>query len=107
MASGEDSSAQSAQHRSAATLLANYKLGKTLGVGSFGKVKVADHIVTGHKVAIKILNCKKIASMDMEEKGAFWPWQLANRTSQGAPRSPRLLCKHGHDPGNSDRHLLA
>ena len=46
-----------------------YRMGRTLGVGSFGKVKVAEHIVTGHKVAIKILNRKKIASMDMEEKG--------------------------------------
>ena len=47
----------------------NYRLGKTLGVGSFGKVKVAEHVMTGHKVAIKILNRKKIRAMDMEEKG--------------------------------------
>jgi serine/threonine protein kinase len=50
-------------------LLQNYRLGKTLGVGSFGKVKVAEHILTGHKVAIKILNRKKIQSMGMDEKG--------------------------------------
>lgn len=49
--------------------LSNYRLGKTLGIGSFGKVKVAEHILTGHKVAIKILNRKKIKQMDMEEKG--------------------------------------
>jgi 5'-AMP-activated protein kinase catalytic alpha subunit len=49
--------------------LPNYKLGKTLGIGSFGKVKVAEHALTGHKVAIKILNRRKIRSMDMEEKG--------------------------------------
>ncbi|KAL4448458.1 hypothetical protein ABPG75_005677 [Micractinium tetrahymenae] len=48
--------------------LQNYRLGKTLGIGSFGKVKVAEHILTGHKVAIKILNRKKIKQMDMEEK---------------------------------------
>lgn len=48
--------------------LPNYHLGKTLGIGSFGKVKVAEHVLTGHKVAIKILNRKKIKSMDMEEK---------------------------------------
>lgn len=49
--------------------LSNYRLGKTLGIGSFGKVKVAEHILTGHKVAIKILNRKKIKQMDMDEKG--------------------------------------
>ncbi len=31
-------------------------------------MKVAEHILTGHKVAIKILNRKKVKSMDMEEK---------------------------------------
>ncbi len=35
------------------------------------QVKVAEHVLTGHKVAIKILNRKKIQSMDMEEKGAY------------------------------------
>lgn len=49
--------------------LPNYKLGKTLGIGSFGKVKIAEHVLTGHKVAIKILNCHKIKNMEMEEKG--------------------------------------
>ncbi|GFY82963.1 SNF1 kinase homolog 10 [Actinidia rufa] len=48
--------------------LRNYKLGKTLGIGSFGKVKIAEHTLTGHKVAIKILNRRKIKNMDMEEK---------------------------------------
>ncbi|KAJ6797479.1 SNF1-related protein kinase catalytic subunit alpha KIN10-like [Iris pallida] len=48
--------------------LPNYKLGKTLGIGSFGKVKIAKHVLTGHKVAVKILNRRKIKSMDMEEK---------------------------------------
>ncbi|KAI3938516.1 hypothetical protein MKX01_030809 [Papaver californicum] len=48
--------------------LPNYKLGKTLGIGSFGKVKIATHALTGHKVAIKILNCRKIRSLEMEEK---------------------------------------
>ncbi|RVW30481.1 SNF1-related protein kinase catalytic subunit alpha KIN11 [Vitis vinifera] len=49
--------------------LSNYKLGKTLGIGSFGKVKIAEHALTGHKVAIKILNRRKIKNMEMEEKG--------------------------------------
>ncbi|CAN6708583.1 unnamed protein product [Malus baccata var. baccata] len=53
---------------SADTYLPNYKLGKTLGIGSFGKVKIAEHALTGHKVAIKILNRRKIKNMEMEEK---------------------------------------
>jgi len=53
---------------SAEFFLSNYRLGKTLGIGSFGKVKVAEHILTGNKVAIKILNRKKIKQMEMEEK---------------------------------------
>lgn len=46
----------------------NYRVGKTLGHGSFGKVKIAEHIRTGLKVAIKILNRRRIGSPDMEEK---------------------------------------
>ena len=37
-----------------------YILGETLGHGSFGKVKLAKHELTGHKVAVKILNRQKI-----------------------------------------------
>ncbi|XP_019195157.1 PREDICTED: SNF1-related protein kinase catalytic subunit alpha KIN10-like [Ipomoea nil] len=50
------------------SFLRNYKLGKTLGIGSFGKVKIAEHALTGHKVAVKILNRRKIKNMEMEEK---------------------------------------
>jgi len=50
------------------TPLRNYRMGKTLGHGSFGKVKIAEHLPTGYKVAIKILNRRKMKSPDMEEK---------------------------------------
>jgi hypothetical protein len=33
----------------------NINIGKTLGKGTFGKVKAAIHILTGEKVAVKIL----------------------------------------------------
>ena len=75
-------------------VLGQYRLGKTLGIGAFGKVKckfqciielishfaltifliiclyfkVAYHIITGQKVAIKILNKGKIKHMEMAEK---------------------------------------
>lgn len=45
-----------------------YRLGKTLGIGSFGKVKLGQHEITNHKVAIKVLNRNKINSLDMNEK---------------------------------------
>eukprot|EP01096_Ripella_sp_DP13-Kostka_P000601 TRINITY_DN1064_c4_g1_i1.p1 TRINITY_DN1064_c4_g1~~TRINITY_DN1064_c4_g1_i1.p1 ORF type:complete len:571 (+),score=159.28 TRINITY_DN1064_c4_g1_i1:105-1817(+) len=48
--------------------IGDYVLERTLGVGSFGKVKLARHAVTGHKVAVKILNRKMITNMSMEAK---------------------------------------
>ncbi|PIN01898.1 Serine/threonine protein kinase [Handroanthus impetiginosus] len=63
-----DGSIQDGGSSSVDSFLRNYKLGKTLGIGSFGKVKIAEHALTGHKVAVKILNRRKIKNMDMEEK---------------------------------------
>lgn len=37
-------------------ILGPYRLGKTLGIGAFGKVKLATHLITGLKVAVKLLN---------------------------------------------------
>jgi 5'-AMP-activated protein kinase, catalytic alpha subunit len=54
-------------------LVKSYKLGKTLGIGSFGKVKVAEHILTGLRVAIKIIDRRQMKSMEMEEKGTMSP----------------------------------
>ena len=36
-------------------LILNINKGKTLGEGTFGKVKLGTHVLTGEKVAIKIL----------------------------------------------------
>jgi hypothetical protein len=69
-------------------------------------VKLAEHILTGHKVAIKILNRKKIKAMDMEEKvrhrvlyGAVWrrPGEAGQEAAAAAaaavlaPPAPTLL----------------
>ncbi|KAI8550924.1 hypothetical protein RHMOL_Rhmol06G0145300 [Rhododendron molle] len=51
--------------------LQNYTMGKTLGHGSFGKVKIAEHRPTGYKMAVKILNCWKMKSHNMEEKDIY------------------------------------
>ncbi|KAG0268135.1 Protein kinase [Actinomortierella ambigua] len=45
--------------------IGHYTLLETLGVGSFGKVKRAVHSLTGHTVAIKIINRNKVANQDM------------------------------------------
>jgi len=45
-----------------------YKVGSTLGVGTFGKVKKAEHQTTGQQVAIKIINKRKMEQMNMHEK---------------------------------------
>lgn len=46
----------------------HYILGKTLGVGAFGKVKLAKHEITGDHVAIKIINKKRMKSSKMNAK---------------------------------------
>ncbi|KAG0302676.1 Protein kinase [Dissophora globulifera] len=42
-----------------------YILLETLGAGSFGKVKRAVHSLTGHTVAIKIINKNKVVNQDL------------------------------------------
>jgi serine/threonine protein kinase len=44
-------------------------MGRTLGAGSFGKVKLAEHKLTGYKCAIKIMKRKKIQGAGLDEKG--------------------------------------
>ncbi|XP_022087358.1 5'-AMP-activated protein kinase catalytic subunit alpha-2-like [Acanthaster planci] len=48
--------------------IGHYILGETLGMGTFGKVKMGEHLLTKHKVAVKILNRQKIKSLDVVSK---------------------------------------
>ena len=48
--------------------IGHYTLGATLGIGTFGKVKIGEHQMTKHKVAVKILNRQKIKSLDVVGK---------------------------------------
>ncbi|XP_060574980.1 5'-AMP-activated protein kinase catalytic subunit alpha-2-like isoform X18 [Ruditapes philippinarum] len=48
--------------------IGHYIIGDTLGVGTFGKVKIATHQLTNHKVAVKILNRQKIKALDVVGK---------------------------------------
>lgn len=45
--------------------LGQYHVLKTLGEGSFGKVKLAVHQTTGQKVALKIISRRKLMARDM------------------------------------------
>ncbi|KAK5114612.1 hypothetical protein LTR85_010189 [Meristemomyces frigidus] len=47
------------------TRLGSYNVIKTLGEGSFGKVKLATHVVSGQKVALKIISRRKLVTRDM------------------------------------------
>ncbi|PAA82074.1 hypothetical protein BOX15_Mlig032367g1, partial [Macrostomum lignano] len=48
--------------------IGNYALCETLGSGTFGKVKLGVHTMTGHKVAVKIVNREKIKTLDVASK---------------------------------------
>lgn len=50
-------SASASGHRGA---LGHYILGKTIGEGTFGKVKLGRHILTGERVAVKVLEKDRI-----------------------------------------------
>ena len=45
--------------------IGQYAVKRTLGEGSFGKVKLAVHRVSGQEVALKIISRKKLVSRDM------------------------------------------
>lgn len=54
------------QSKEPAQRIGKYQIVKTLGEGSFGKVKLAYHISTGQRVALKIINRKVLAKSDMQ-----------------------------------------
>ncbi|CCH44631.1 carbon catabolite-derepressing protein kinase [Wickerhamomyces ciferrii] len=56
---------QSESHASGGKI-GKYQIIRTLGEGSFGKVKLAYHLTTGQKVALKIINRKTLAKSDMQ-----------------------------------------
>ena len=49
--------------RTRAAVIGHYILGKTIGEGTFGKVKIGTHILTGEKVAVKILEKSRIVEV--------------------------------------------
>ena len=59
-------SAHGAPVQSSGPRIGKYQVLQTLGEGSFGKVKLAQHVTTGQKVALKIINRKTLAKSDMQ-----------------------------------------
>ena len=60
-----DAAAHQDKIRSTDVRMDQYTVLKTLGEGSFGKVKLAIHKSSGQKVALKIISRKKLISRDM------------------------------------------
>merc|ERR1719191_2351240 len=63
-------SGQPSQERVRARSIGHYILGKTIGEGTFGKVKLGTHILTGEKVAVKILEKERIVDIADVERVA-------------------------------------
>jgi carbon catabolite-derepressing protein kinase len=59
------SAEQPAPQKKAEQRIGAYHIIRTLGEGSFGKVKLAVHRVTNQQVALKIIARKKLISRDM------------------------------------------
>eukprot|EP00917_Polyrhabdina_sp_WS-2016_P009005 GHVP01020085.1.p1 GENE.GHVP01020085.1~~GHVP01020085.1.p1 ORF type:complete len:215 (+),score=30.68 GHVP01020085.1:53-697(+) len=55
-------------HQASYFRLGAYKVGQTIGTGTFARVKVAEHEATKIKVAVKIVNKAKMKALDMETK---------------------------------------
>jgi len=60
----------SAQVRPRAKSIGHYVLGKTVGEGTFGKVKLGTHILTGERVAVKVLEKERIVDVADVERVA-------------------------------------
>eukprot|EP00931_Biecheleriopsis_adriatica_P060680 TRINITY_DN36455_c0_g1_i1.p1 TRINITY_DN36455_c0_g1~~TRINITY_DN36455_c0_g1_i1.p1 ORF type:complete len:939 (-),score=159.64 TRINITY_DN36455_c0_g1_i1:78-2894(-) len=50
--------------------IGHYMLGTTIGQGTFGKVKLGEHVLTGEKVAVKVLEKEKIVDVADVERVA-------------------------------------
>eukprot|EP01018_Ginkgo_biloba_P030748 Gb_31411 [translate_table: standard] len=58
--------------QSVRTRVGKYELGRTLGEGTFAKVKFAKNVETGESVAIKVLDKEKLLKHKMVEQGSHY-----------------------------------
>eukprot|EP00884_Botryococcus_braunii_P009519 jgi/Botrbrau1/18569/Bobra.0367s0014.3 len=61
-------SSGSKQADESSVFLSQYRLKQVLGIGAFGKVRLAEHVITQHKVAVKILDLPDLRRRDLEAK---------------------------------------
>ncbi|GAA5992694.1 hypothetical protein JCM11641_004995 [Rhodosporidiobolus odoratus] len=54
--------------KKASQVIGEYEIISTLGTGSFGKVKLARHVKTGLKVAMKFISKRKISTAEMSNR---------------------------------------
>jgi len=60
----------STPRKSRAKSIGQYVLAKTIGEGTFGKVKLGTHILTGEQVAVKVLEKERIVDVADVERVA-------------------------------------
>ncbi|KAI5118733.1 hypothetical protein M0805_000063 [Coniferiporia weirii] len=85
-------SSRTQKPRSSNRVLGDYTLGKTLGQGSMGKVKLAYQNVTGEKLAIKILPRASIANASTSTNSApQTPEAAAKQASKDASKEIRTI----------------
>ncbi|KAL0948265.1 hypothetical protein HGRIS_010861 [Hohenbuehelia grisea] len=77
--------------RSSGRILGDYTLGKTLGAGSMGKVKLAVHNVTGEKLAVKILPRVQPPPSNGALPPGATPESVAKQASKDASKEIRTL----------------
>ncbi|ONK81196.1 uncharacterized protein A4U43_C01F26350 [Asparagus officinalis] len=65
--------------------LLKYKLGKTLGIGSFGKMEIAEHVLTEHKVEEAVRGCPAMGC-SMASSMASKRRRLSTRLAAGVRR---------------------
>lgn len=67
--------------------LGKYELGRTLGEGNFGKVKLAKNIESGQPFAVKILEKNRIIHLNITDQVSYslspsFSWLLSSATFQ-------------------------
>ncbi|CAB1324172.1 unnamed protein product [Coregonus sp. 'balchen'] len=92
------------KHEGGRVKIGHYLLGDTLGVGTFGKVKIGEHQLTGHKVAVKILNRQKIRSLDVVISTPTDFFMVMEYVSGGELFD--YICKHGRVEDKEARRLF-